>query len=165
MIKKTILVSIIIFALGALFWRIFYDHRGAGAPVVIENAENNEPFVISGLLPLTTTQGKTDLIKIEFPKPGDTIQNPVEIKGEAPGNWFFEGVFPIKILDENVNEIGRGQAQAQSEWMNENFVPFKANINFNAPAGSSGGTIVLEKDNPSGLPQNDDSVYFNVLFR
>jgi len=41
--------------------------------------------------------------------------------------------------------------------MTTDFVPFKARIEFVSPEESS-GTLVFVKDNPSGLPENDDEV-------
>ena len=55
-------------------------------------------------------------------------------------------------------------AQAQSDWMTEEFVPFKAMLEFSAPTTAT-GTLVLEKDNPSGLPENADSLIVPVKFR
>ncbi len=100
---------------------------------------------------------KTDLIRITSPRPGETITNPLVVTGEARGYWFFEASFPVVLLDAEGNEIASGPAQAQSEWMTEEFVPFKAELTFtNETAGK--GTLVLKKDNPSGLPENEDAL-------
>ena len=34
-----------------------------------------------------------DLIVIESPEPYDKVQNPIHIKGQARGNFFFEAIF------------------------------------------------------------------------
>jgi hypothetical protein len=47
--------------------------------------------------------------------------------------------------------------------MTTNFVPFTAVITF-TPATTATGTIVLEKDNPSGLPANDNSLTIPITF-
>src|SRR4030042_4184450 len=54
-------------------------------------------------------------------------------------------------------------AQAKSDWMTENFVPFKAELIFSAPPTEK-GTLVLEKDNPSGLPENEDELIVPIKF-
>lgn len=100
---------------------------------------------------------KTSLVKITSPVMGAKISSPIKITGEARGTWFFEASFPIKIVDEKGKEIGSGIAQATSDWMTNNFVPFSASISFSAPT-TSYGVIILQKDNPSGLPINDDQV-------
>lgn len=104
-----------------------------------------------------------DLIKVTSPLVGTTVTSPLVITGEARGNWFFEASFPIKLLDANGTMIATGFAQAEGDWMTEEFVPFRSEIQFMAPLTSS-GTIVLEKDNPSGLPENDDSFVWPIEF-
>ena len=106
---------------------------------------------------------KKNLIRIEKPRPNDKVLSPLEIKGEARGYWFFEASFPIKLIDGNGNEIAHGIAQAASDWMTENFVPFQAKIEFQYPETKK-GTLILEKDNPSGLPENADELRIPVTF-
>ena len=106
---------------------------------------------------------KMDLIRINNPRPNQIIRSPIVIEGEARGNWFFEASFPIVILDTNGKILGRAIAQAQDEWMTTDFVPFKAILAFESPATSS-GVLILEKDNPSGLPENDDQLSVPVKF-
>lgn len=107
---------------------------------------------------------KKDLIIVSNPRPNDTVKSPLEIKGEARGNWFFEASFPIKLLDKNGKELGTAIAQAKSSWMTTEFVPFEATLEFPTPSIEK-GTLILEKDNPSGLPQNADQLIIPVRFR
>jgi hypothetical protein len=104
-----------------------------------------------------------DLIKIYSPRPNARIASPLTISGQARGKWFFEADFPVKLFDENNNEIGRGTAQAQSDWMTENFVEFLAIIEFDTPTTAT-GTLILEKDNPSDLPEYDNQLIVPVKF-
>lgn len=106
---------------------------------------------------------KADLIRVTSPRPNDTIASPLIVEGEARGTWYFEASFPIRILDANGTELGIVPAQAQSDWMTENFVPFKATLSFNAPATQT-GTLIFQKDNPSGLPEHDDELRVPVKF-
>ena len=106
---------------------------------------------------------KTELIRVNSPRPGDPISSPLVVYGEARGNWFFEASFPIKLLDGNGKEIAVAIAQAQEEWMTTNFVLFKATLEFLKPA-TANGTLVLEKDNPSGLPEHADSLLVPIRF-
>jgi len=106
---------------------------------------------------------KINLIRINKPRPNEIITSPLEIEGEARGNWFFEASFPIKLLDADGKTIAAGIAQAQSEWMTENFVPYKAGLEFTAKEGEQ-GILVLEKDNPSGLAENSDELRVPVIF-
>ncbi|MEX0622179.1 MAG: Gmad2 immunoglobulin-like domain-containing protein [Candidatus Woykebacteria bacterium] len=107
---------------------------------------------------------KRDLIKIENPRPNATIKSPLTIKGKARGSWFFEASFPIKIYDGNGKLLGTAAAQAQGEWMSSEFVDFIATLEFEKPKTSK-GELILEKDNPSGLDENDDQLKIPVTFQ
>jgi len=106
---------------------------------------------------------KLDLIKISQPKPNSLITSPTTVIGEARGNWFFEAQFTVILVDANGRELGRGLAQAYSDWMTTNFVPFDVTFVFNIPSTAT-GMLILKKDNPSGLPQNDDQLEIPIRF-
>lgn len=108
---------------------------------------------------------KIDLVRVEKPRPNEMIKSPLEIKGEARGFWFFEASFPIKLFDANNNEleINPPYIQTKGEWMTENFVSFEAIIEFETPTTKK-GTLILEKDNPSGLPEQADELRIPVFF-
>jgi hypothetical protein len=106
---------------------------------------------------------KIDLIRVNQPRPNTLIQSPLEIKGEARGYWFFEADFPVRLFDANSTELGTGIARTSSNWMTEDFVPFEVEIEFQMPTTKK-GTLILEKDNPSGLPENADELRIPVLF-
>lgn len=103
-------------------------------------------------------------VRVITPKINQLITSPLDIQGEARGTWYFEASFPVKLLDNNGNEIALSVASAQGDWMTENFVPFKLNLVFSKPDTET-GTLVLIKDNPSGLPQNDAQVSFPIRFK
>ena len=106
---------------------------------------------------------KADLIQVSSPRPNEIVKSPLLVKGEARGYWFFEASFPVRLLDDQGQVVASGIAQALSDWMTENFVPFEAELSFSTPE-SEKGTLVLEKDNPSGLPENSDQLRFPVYF-
>jgi len=105
----------------------------------------------------------SDQIVVTNPQPDQLIESPLIIEGQARGNWFFEAVFPIILLDSNGNLLARHFAQAQGEWTTEAFVPFKSQIEFEEPA-TDAGVLILEKDNPSGLSENDAKIEIPVRF-
>ena len=106
---------------------------------------------------------KQDIIRVQKPMPQELVESPLEVEGEARGYWFFEASFPVRLMDENDKELGIGVAQALSDWMTEDFVPFKATLEFKPPTTKK-GTLVLEKDNPSDLPENSDELRIPVVF-
>jgi hypothetical protein len=111
----------------------------------------------------TSTSKENENIQVTKPKENEIVSSPLEIEGEAKGSWYFEAVFPVKLLDEKGNVLALGSAQAQGDWMTENFVPFKLKLEFK-PGTSKTGTLVLENDNPSGLPENAKKIEIPVQF-
>lgn len=99
------------------------------------------------------------------PNSTEVIGSPVTIMGTiTDGGWFFEATFPVKIVDGDGTVLGQGHARAQSDWTTTGTVPFSGTISFSAPRSTT-GTIVFSKDNPSGLPQNDESFSVPVRFK
>lgn len=100
-------------------------------------------------------------ISVDFPASHDKINSPLKIRGKARGSWFFEGVFPIQLIDGDNQVLASGQAKAQTDWMTENFVEFTAELVF-IPGQSKAATLVLFRDNPSGLPENAEQLEIPV---
>ena len=111
-------------------------------------------------LPQATTDER---IRVTVPLPNATVGSPLTIRGEARGNWYFEASFPVRLRDGNGKELAVAPAQAQGEWMTTEFVPFEVTLTFTAPETET-GTLILEKDNPSGLPEHDASISIPVRF-
>ena len=106
---------------------------------------------------------ETSLVRVTSPLPNAFVSSPFTIIGEARGNWFFEASFPLRILDEDGRELGEGFAEAEGDWMTTEFVPFRGMLIFMAPVTPT-GTLILEKSNPSGLPEHYDEVRVPVRF-
>lgn len=104
-----------------------------------------------------------ELIRVDAPVSGELVTSPLLISGQARGYWYFEGSFPVRLIDENGSLIAQGVIVAADEWMTEEMVPFEGVLEFNAPSTSQ-GTLVLMKDNPSGLPEHDAAVEIPVRF-
>jgi hypothetical protein len=109
---------------------------------------------------------KNDLIVLTSPQPGTRITSPVTLTGKARGYWFFEASFPISVVNWDGLIIGEGIAQAQGEWMTEDFIPFTATIDFTFDPETpyNRGALILKKDNPSGDPSRDDALEIPVTF-
>lgn len=130
-------------------------HGNPSAPMPSEPCkENTEPAPA-----MTYRNASSDLIVVELPFPGAVTGKDFAVIGKARGFWFFEASFPIEVLDKDGKLLASGVAQAQGEWMTEDFVPFKADLK--VPQSYIGeATLILKKDNPSGLPENDASASF-----
>ena len=108
---------------------------------------------------------KSDIIRLDSPRPNQVVNSPLVIKGEARGSWFFEASFPVFLTNWDGLIIAEGIATAKGDWMTSDFVPFEATLTFNADknAYSDRGSLILKKDNPSGLSKNDDALEIPVI--
>ena len=68
-------------------------------------------------------------------------------------------------MDEDGKVITKGFATAKSPWMTEKYVPFQGTIEFKKPSSSDKGTLVLKKDNPTGLGEHDDVLAIPVFLK
>ncbi|HBB02445.1 MAG: hypothetical protein US89_C0018G0001 [Candidatus Peregrinibacteria bacterium GW2011_GWF2_38_29] len=160
LVKILLLVILVLVVIGGIY---IYEDKYGGK----DNA-NKDPIAIDDLVKITD---KSDLIRVTEPIPNSVIKSSFNIKGQARGTWFFEASFPIKLVDANGKQIGTAIAKATSDWMTENFVPFEAQMEFTAPKLAEGsapqvatGTLIFQKDNPSGLPVNDDELRMPIKF-
>lgn len=112
---------------------------------------------------------KKDLIIAHQPRPLSVISSPLEVIGMARGTWFFEADFQLTLVDWDGRIIAESYATAQNDWMTEKFIPFEGTIEFEPPEDigefSNQGTLILQKANPSGLPENADALEIPVRFR
>lgn len=105
-----------------------------------------------------------DLIIVNQPKLAQTISSPLELNGQARGYWFFENQFNIVLADWDGRIIAETQASSDSNWMTEDFIDFKANLEFEIDPEiySPKATLILQRSNPSGLPENDQALEYQV---
>ncbi len=102
------------------------------------------------------TNADDDMVKLDIIKPGNVVLPQFAVTGEARGMWYFEGSFPIEVLGADGTVLVQVPAAAVTDWMTENFVPFRATIDLGDYSGPA--TLILKRDNPSGLPENDASL-------
>ncbi len=111
----------------------------------------------------TPTPQPTEPVRLRTPVANAVVTSPLVVSGEALGRWYFEASFPVRLLDADGKQIAVAPAQAQSDWMVDGYVPFTTTLTF-AVTKSGTGTLVLEKDNPSGLPEYADAIRVPVRF-
>jgi len=111
-----------------------------------------------------TIKNNTQIV-IDFPEDNQKITSPIKISGKAVGNWFFEGSFPIELVDLDKNIIATGIATSTEDWMTENFINFSSEIYFDRPTSTKNAILILKKDNPSGNPEFDRSVFIPVILK
>lgn len=101
--------------------------------------------------PAPTTEVNGVTIVVTAPASGARVTSPLRVTGTAPGDWFFEAVFPAELRTANGQVIAEAPAQAQRDWMTEQPVPYVAELQFEVTEETP-ATLVLTEDMPSGLP-------------
>ncbi len=112
-----------------------------------------ETIALGGTLPIQVTQ----------PEPEIQISSPVTISGMAPGTWFFEGGLNITLHEIDGTEIGSTNATSSESWMTTEMIPFAATLEFETEQNV--GYLQINKANPSGLPENEQTLYWPVTFQ
>lgn len=146
-----IVVALLVIGTGVLWWKP--TAQEPLSPVATNDAFNGEKY---------------DLIRVESPRPNQVVTSPLIVTGQARGNWFFEASFPVVLTDWDGRIIAQGIATANppagGDWMTTNFVPFEATLTFTVDKNvySDRGALILRKDNPSGLSENDDALEIPV---
>ncbi|KKQ77276.1 MAG: hypothetical protein US98_C0008G0013 [Parcubacteria group bacterium GW2011_GWC1_38_6] len=116
MIKKTVIFLVVIIILGIVAYILapkldtepkltvnnFNECVSAGYPILESyprqcNTLEGKNFVED----IGNELEKSDLVKVNNPRPNTLIQSPLIVEGEARGFWFFEASFPVKIFDDN----------------------------------------------------------------
>jgi hypothetical protein len=98
-------------------------------------------------------------------KDNQEVSNHIIIQGKARGYWFFEASFPIELIDSDGSVLAKTIATADGDWMTEDFVNFSAVIDFPKPTSTRHALLVLSKDNPSGDPDLDQSIFVPVIIK
>lgn len=149
------LVAIIVIVLG--FWAYSKNQQ----PIVVEAPTVTETTTETA----TSTKDLSDLIVVTAPIVNATssVTNPIEITGKARGFWFFEASFPAKIVDANGTELAVFSIETTDEWMTTEFVNFSVMIPF-ATSTTATGSLILQKSNPSDLPENAAELVIPITF-
>lgn len=139
-----------------------------GDPMLFDGTATTTPQQTSTTTPGTTTPPTADqLIKarvvVDAPESGANVPKSFTVTGKAPGPWFFEASFPIEVRSATGTLLVQTHATALTDWMTTDDVAFKADITTTGYTGPA--TLILMRDNPSGLPQNDASISLPITIQ
>ncbi|TSC60549.1 MAG: hypothetical protein LiPW15_427 [Parcubacteria group bacterium LiPW_15] len=129
-----------------------YAERRAGDPMTTSPSMGKSKY-----LEIRSGKLEESPVFVETPFRGSVVLSPLKVEGVAKGTWFFEASFPILLVDPYGKTVATGIATAQGNWMTTDYVRFSANLEFKDAPKSGTGKLILKKDNPSGLPENEDS--------
>lgn len=165
--KYFLLAIVVVIIVAAAVLRLV----GSGGRYIAEEKTANLPsadqerIVLSEKPPVEVMATPAE-VEIFSPRPDETVKAPLVVMGQAKGSWFFEASLPVRLEDANGQVIASVPGEAQSDWMTTGTVPFVAKLDFSLSATTTdNGFLVISKDNPSGLPENDASFRWPVRFR
>ncbi len=98
-------------------------------------------------------------IEMENPLPRQQVTSPIEVRGMAPGTWFFEASMTARL--ETAEEDLETEAiitTTAEEWMTTEQIPFEGTIPYSrTPAlnDTISATLIIRAANPSGLPEHE----------
>ena len=100
-------------------------------------------------------------VKIDAPAANARLTSPIKVTGAAPGSWYFEAVFPIKLVDEAGAVLAEAPAQAMDDWMTVKPVHFASELKFKVTQETK-AWLVLARDNESGETEHDAEIRIPV---
>lgn len=138
-----------------------------GARVIVDEIVRSFRFLTTETMDedvsTSTREDVSDMIRVVAPSDGAVVASPLNVSGEARGNWYFEGSFPVEVINGDGEVLARVPAPALGEWMTEAFVPFEVSVSFDTGSATS-GVVRFIRENPSGLPEFDKSLEVPVYF-
>ncbi|MBP9758239.1 GerMN domain-containing protein [Candidatus Dojkabacteria bacterium] len=153
------LLSIIIILLGIILYKLVFTNKSNTTDDLSTPNVTVTSFPSKGINRVFSQKGEE--LQIFQPDSLSEIKSPLVIEGEVRGVWYFEGTFPIRIEDKDGNLIKQGIAQSSEDWMSDDWVGFRASIDFDVE-NTTDAKIVFERSNPSGLPENEDQATFDI---
>lgn len=152
-----VIILVLAVVIVAMAWILFATPAPAHAPTVATTTPATTPTS-------TSPEPMHTKVTVNAPLPNATVGKTFSVSGNAPGPWYFEATFPIQVRDKDGNLLAATHADAQTDWMTTGLVPFQATVNitdsYKGPA-----TLILLKDNPSGLPENEDALEVSIVIQ
>lgn len=149
-------IFLLVVIIGLWYWL----SQTTPTPIVVPVTPTSTVVTTTPPIATTTPEVKIQLDTLDS---GDTLTSSSTITGRARGPWYFEASFPVELRDSNGTLLVQKPAQATSDWMTTDWVPFTVTLSFPAPVTAT-GTLIFRKDNPSGEPVNDDQYSIEVQF-
>lgn len=159
--RKYIVLFIIAILLAILIPLVYIFRDQILAYIPIFNDQNN---IQEEDKKIVTRSAKGIEYKMVTPLPNADLDCTFDIEGEVSGSWFFEGVFPIKLVSNTGAEIMTVQAKAVGDASTDELVKFTAEITCTKSCSGDAKLLFL-KDNPSGEAVNDDSFEVPITFK
>lgn len=159
-----IIVLFLLTVIGVLGWIIMEQPPTIQAPTAATSTQTESSVPTKPTPEPALAEPLSARVSITQPASGAEVGGSFTVSGKAPGNWYFEASFPIQVRDAQGNVVARTHATAQSDWMTTELVAFTATVHIEG--GYKGpADLILLRDNPSGLPENDDSTTIPIIIK
>ena len=171
-----IIISLLIVIIGAIGTLWFFqqqriaDLNSKNASLLRQNEslsnKNDESSAKEDVPPTPSTSYTSDKgvkVTVTTPARNAVITSPLNVSGEVPGSWSFEASFGTRLIDSRGTLLAESPASLQGDWMTDDLVPFTATMEFENPVTKTGALVLLNA-NPSGLPENEDTIVIPVRF-
>lgn len=160
-------VIILIIIVGVGVWFVATMLNGPASPLSTATTTPSQAATTTPVVDTSTAQQQplSAQVSVLSPGPGGSVDKTFTVTGKAPGSWFSEAQFPIQVRSANSDVIGDGTAHTDGDWQSNNSVSFTADVTINDPTYKGTARLILMRDNPSGMPENDDSVEIPIMIR
>lgn len=95
--------------------------------------------------------------------PGMEINSPLSVSGTIPGNWMFEAQTTMELRTAGSEIITSTTIDTQADWQTTEQIPFSGQLTFQSPDAIL-GYIYIQKSNPSGIPNNQETFSWPIRF-
>ncbi|GAM98642.1 hypothetical protein U91I_02277 [alpha proteobacterium U9-1i] len=105
------------------------------------------PPAPSSAPPATEVAAALDVASVEAPIADARVTSPLAVTGLAPGNWYFENQFPVRLVGADGAVLAEAPAHPRVSWTDPGDKVFDATLNFSVTADTP-ATLVLQEDMP-----------------
>ncbi|MDZ7799100.1 MAG: Gmad2 immunoglobulin-like domain-containing protein [Patescibacteria group bacterium] len=159
--KKTFITALVLILIVIGVSSIYWFTKGSVNKQTNQAANENEN--LEKTRP-GNREGLSNEIVVENIEDNQVITSPLTIEGQAKGTWFSEGEMPFRLVSQGGLVLREGSIFADGNWMTDNFVDFKVEIEFEAE-NIEKGYIYITQSNPRGLEKELEELCLPVLFK
>jgi hypothetical protein len=160
------LVIILAGVIGLLLWMLYQSYMPSATAHPVSKAQQSKSSLApeKTVSPIAPDAPLSSVVVVTSPLPHATVDVSFVVEGRAPVGWFSESVFPIQVRDENNNVIARATAHGPTAWKKSTALSWSATVTVLGPY-TGPATLILLRNNPSGLPENDDAVTIPIVIQ
>ncbi|MBT4385057.1 hypothetical protein HOD30_04910 [Candidatus Peregrinibacteria bacterium] len=146
--KKNILIGALIFVLGL--------------SACVSPAKNRKKRVKPEPVEVVENIEVDNEVNVSVPASGAEVSSPFLVSGTAPGFWYIEAQIILELRDADGKMLDYKSVMTYDDWMIEEAVSFDGELSFEV-SETTNATIVVRRENVSGLPEHEMSFEMPVV--